>query len=103
MLGKDIVNLKYYSKNSLIPIYFEVEDGIRLQRALDRERISGNGKYDEMCRRFLADKEDYSKEKIDFYKPLVVNNNGSIENTEAQLEDIFERKLEIKPKETRNL
>lgn len=28
----------YYSQDAVLPIYIEVEDGVRLQRALDRER-----------------------------------------------------------------
>ena len=36
----------------------------RLQRALDRERAEEQPKYRELCRRFLADCEDFSDEKI---------------------------------------
>ena len=42
----------------------EVEDGLRLFRALQRERSQAEPKYAEMCRRFLADSEDFSAEKI---------------------------------------
>ena len=42
----------------------ELDDGERLMRALDRERRQENPKYEEMCRRFLADSEDFSEEKI---------------------------------------
>lgn len=54
----------YYGKERVIPIYIEVEDGVRLQRALDRERNQSQPKYEEMCRRFLADAADFSEEKI---------------------------------------
>lgn len=54
----------YFGRDVVIPIYIEVEDGVRLQRALDRERQPENGKYAEMCRRFLADTNDFSEEKI---------------------------------------
>lgn len=43
----------------------EVDDGIRLQRALNRERRQENPKYEELCRRFLSDAEDFSEEKIE--------------------------------------
>ena len=46
-------------------IYIECSDGDRLQRALDREKREETPKYKEMCRRFLADEEDYSTEKIE--------------------------------------
>lgn len=54
----------YFGKDSVIPIYIEVDDGIRLQRALDREKRPENQKYVEMCRRFLADNEDFSEDKL---------------------------------------
>jgi guanylate kinase len=54
----------YYGEDTLIPIYIEVDDGVRLQRALDRERLQEQPRYTEMCRRFLADSEDFSKENI---------------------------------------
>ena len=54
----------YYGEENLVPVYIEVEDGERLNRALLRERAQTNPKYDEMCRRFLADQKDLSEEKI---------------------------------------
>lgn len=54
----------YFGKDRVIPIYIEVEDGLRLQRALDRERSQSEPKYEEMCRRFLADAADFSEEKL---------------------------------------
>ncbi len=46
------------------PIYIEVEDGERLCRALAGTAAGAVPKYDELCRRFLADKEDFSEEKL---------------------------------------
>ena len=54
----------YYGEENLVPVYIEVEDGERLNRALLRERAQTNPKYDEVCRRFLADQKDFSEEKI---------------------------------------
>lgn len=54
----------YFGKDRVIPIYIEVEDGERLQRALERERDQMEPKYEEMCRRFLADCADFSEEKL---------------------------------------
>jgi len=54
----------HYGADKVIPIYVEVDDGLRLARALARERKPGNGKYEEMCRRFLADQRDFSEEKL---------------------------------------
>ena len=54
----------YYGEEHLVPIYIEVDDGIRLQRALNREKLQEQPKYEEMCRRFLADEVDFSEEKL---------------------------------------
>lgn len=54
----------YYGKELVRPIYIEVEDGIRLQRALNREKKQKHPKYNEMCRRFLTDDEDFSRDKL---------------------------------------
>ena len=48
----------------MLPIYIEVEDGLRLERALKREREQKEPKYAELCRRFLADSKDFSEENL---------------------------------------
>ncbi len=55
---------EYYSAEKVVPIYITVDDGLRLQRALDRERAQDKPKYAEMCRRFLADEADFSEERL---------------------------------------
>ena len=54
----------YYGEETLVPVYIEVEDGERLKRALNRELMQEKPKYAEMCRRFLADSEDFSEENL---------------------------------------
>ena len=53
-----------FGSDRVVPVYIEVDPGVRLQRALDRENAQQNPHYAEMCRRFLADEEDFSEEKI---------------------------------------
>lgn len=53
----------YYGRDTVIPLMIELDDGIRLQRALNRERRQEKPKYNELCRRFLADDVDFSEEK----------------------------------------
>ncbi len=55
----------YFTDGVVEPLYIYVEDGERLQRALTRERAQENPKFEEMCRRFMADQIDFSKEKLD--------------------------------------
>ena len=56
--------VNYYGNEVMIPLYIYVDDGTRLQRALDREKTQNTPKYAEMCRRFLADEKDFSKERL---------------------------------------
>lgn len=73
---------EYYKNGQIVPIYIEVEDGERLERALRRERKQPEPKYEEMCRRFLADSRDFSKKKLEEYGVTKVFDNGDdIEKT----------------------
>ena len=54
----------YYGADRVVSILIDVDDGVRLQRALNRERKQEHPKYEEMCRRFLADSEDFAPEKV---------------------------------------
>ncbi len=55
---------KYFGEEKVLPVLIELDDGIRLERALNREKKQENPKYEEMCRRFLADSADFSEEKV---------------------------------------
>ncbi len=54
----------YFGQDKIVPVMIELDDGARLQRALNRERKQSTPKYEEMCRRFLADSQDFSEENI---------------------------------------
>ena len=54
----------YFGEDAVRPVYIESDDGLRLERALKRERRQEQPRYDEMCRRFLADQEDFADEKL---------------------------------------
>lgn len=56
--------VRYFGKDKVVPVYIEISDRIRLERAMHRENKQEHPKYDEMCRRYLADEEDFSEEKI---------------------------------------
>lgn len=55
---------EYFGRDELLPVYIEVDDGVRLLRAVNREIKQDNPKYDELCRRFLADAVDFSEDNI---------------------------------------
>lgn len=54
----------YFGPEALVPVYIEVEDGERLIRAVRREMEEPVPRYTEVCRRFIADAEDFSEEKL---------------------------------------
>lgn len=76
---------EYYGSEKVIPIYIEVEDGLRLQRALDRERMQDEPKYTELCRRFLADDADFSEEKLKDAGIVERFQNIELNTTEAKI------------------
>ena len=55
---------EYFGDDVMVPLYIEVEDGIRLERAIQREKKQKEPKYTELCRRFIADSKDFSEENI---------------------------------------
>ena len=57
--------IDFYGEDVVVPLYIQVETGERLARAVNRERNQSEPKYKELCRRFLADEEDFSEEKIE--------------------------------------
>ena len=77
---------EYFGEPYVVPIYVEVENGVRLERALSRERAQREPKYTEMCRRFLADEQDFSEEKIE--KAKISKRYQNI-NLETCLEEII--------------
>jgi len=70
---------EYLGTDRVVPLYLEVEDGIRLERALAREKTQKNPKYTELCRRFLADEEDFKEENL---IELGINKRYNNENSE---------------------
>ena len=42
----------YFGEETVVPVYIELEDGERLQRALNRERQQNSPRYDELCTQF---------------------------------------------------
>ncbi len=54
----------FYGAEHVVPLYLYVSDHERLMRAIHREEEQAVPRYAEMCRRFLADEEDFSEEKL---------------------------------------
>ncbi len=76
----------HYGSDKVIPIYIEVEDGERLIRSVKRDQKQDPPGYEETCRRFLADQEDFSEEKI---KAAGITRRFDNTDTERCLGDIY--------------
>lgn len=90
--------ITYYGKDHILPILLQVDDGVRLQRALDRERTQANPKYEEMCRRFLADAKDFSLENIqkrNIPQDNIIDNSNDFEDTLQEVNKVLEKQLKI--------
>lgn len=85
----------YYGKDKVVPLYIEVEDGERLERALLREKSQEVPKYAEMCRRYLADEMDFTEEKLLSLQIEKRYRNDDVERCVEQVkQDILLRKCE---------
>lgn len=93
------VKLKeYFGSKNLVPLYIEVDPGIRLQRALDRERSQQEPKYAELCRRFLADEADFSSEKLEQAGINRVFYNHDLTNCLLELTAAIKKELSLSDK-----
>ncbi len=68
----------YYGSRYIIPIYLEVEDYERLKRAMDREKAQKNPSFEEVCRRYIADEHDFSKDKLEALSITVHYKNDDV-------------------------
>ena len=71
----------HFGSDRVLPLYIDLDDGERLQRALDRERLPENGRYAEMCRRFLSDAEDFNEDRI---RQLGIKDSDRFENDDLE-------------------
>ena len=55
----------YFGADSLVPLYIELDNEERMRRAITREQMQKNPDYEELCRRFLADLEDFSPQHLE--------------------------------------
>lgn len=83
----------YFGKEKVLPIYIEVEDGERLLRAISREKSQDTPKYEEMCRRFLADAKDFSEENLSVAEIETRFVNVEISDTIAKIETYIKSEI----------
>lgn len=77
----------YFGPEHVCPIYIWADDGERLERALKRERTQKQPRYAEMCRRFLADEQDFSEENLEKAGITVRFENRNLDDTLSRILD----------------
>ncbi len=77
--------LKALGEDVLVPIYLWITDRERMHRALEREDRQEFPKYAELCRRYLADEEDFKEEKLQMCNISQYYENQDIEQCLAQI------------------
>ena len=57
--------IEYFGAEKVVPIYINVPDGIRLRRSIERDEKQDVPNYEETCRRFLSDAQDFKNLSVD--------------------------------------
>lgn len=83
----------YFGSERVIPVLIELDDGERLCRALARERAQTQPRYEEMCRRFLADCQDFSEQRIRDAGIDVRFRNDDLERCMEEIRIYIQRKM----------
>lgn len=84
----------HFGAQAVVPIYIDLDDGERLHRALTRERQQTEPKYAEMCRRFLADQEDFSEKNMKAAGDVTTFYNNDAEETVSEIEAYMKQVLQ---------
>jgi len=77
---------EFYGIEKVVPVYIEVDDFTRMQRALAREKEQENPCVAEVCRRFLADEEDFETKKLETLGIYNKISNHNLEDAICQIE-----------------
>lgn len=56
--------IKHYGSQTVHVVYLHVDDRNRLLRCIERETLQSHPNYSEVCRRFIADQNDFSEEQL---------------------------------------
>ena len=80
--------LEFYGKENVVPIYFQVEDKVRYERAIARESKKEKPNYQEAKRRFIADTHDFNPIYLQKYQPIIIDNNHSLKDTQNQINKV---------------
>lgn len=76
--------VRSYGENAVTLIYLYLDDHARLQRCISRESRQTAPNYSEVCRRYLADEEDFTEAKLGEFKRIIRVDTGAANVTECE-------------------
>lgn len=80
---------EYYGAENVTPIYIYVDDFERINRSLKREKKQEAPSVSEVCRRFLADENDFSEELLEKSGIDVLYENIDIDTCVKAISDMI--------------
>lgn len=86
---------EYYGAENVTPIYIYVDDFERINRSLKREKKQEVPSVSEVCRRFLADENDFSEELLEKSGIDVLYENIDIDTCVKAISDMILRDSDI--------
>lgn len=80
----------HYGAEHVTVVFLRLDAGVRLSRSIARERQQRSPDYAEVCRRFLADEQDFAPEKVERLKNVVyIDTEGSVAESLVQWDRLF--------------
>lgn len=87
--------IEQYGSKIVHVVYLYIDDKERLIRCINRESQQATPDYLEVCRRFIADQEDFSEEHMKQFEHIhYINTGEELEKCLVQWNKIYERKCE---------
>lgn len=84
--------IDFFGEESIQVIYLYLDDKTRLMRCIERESKQITPNYNEVCRRFLSDQEDFSGEKLEKIKNMhYINTSHCLHECMAEWSRIYEQ------------
>lgn len=80
---------EYYGSENVTPIYIYADDFERIRRSLKREKKQEAPSVSEVCRRFLADENDFSDELLEKERIEVLYENIDIDTCVRAISDMI--------------
>ena len=80
---------EYYGAGQVSPVYIEIDDFTRIERSLAREKNQQTPCVSEVCRRFLADEQDFRESELTRLGITERVDNTSLEDAMAQIRQML--------------